>query len=360
MRITCVLSVFSGRGVLCLLVLALGGSGCEPYGGGESIKEDASTSDTLRSLAVYDGDELVRPQSIGIVNEWLLVGDRPQPYALHVLRRSGAYVTSWGRRGRGPGEFEALWGIQAADSARAWLYDPSQSRLTLVDLREIIAESGSPELTVLNLHANVVPFSALWLSDTLLASSGTYTQGRFAIFDQRGRLKEVVGPMPPVRDGVPPQIAQHAYMGTMVRHPSRPLLAIGTRHADRLEIYQSDGRLLRVSRGPRNFEPAYEVSVAGGASVMGSGGDMRFGYIDVAASGEHIYGLYSGATRDERPGKANLGGEIHVFDWSGVRRRILLLDHLALSLAVSDDERTVYTIRHEPTPAVLKTSLPLR
>jgi hypothetical protein len=277
-----------------------------------------------------------------------------------VIRRAdGRHLASWGREGSGPGEFRALWGIQPASNGNAWLYDPSQSRLTLVEVPALLTGAGNPVRRIVGLRADLVPMTAQWMADTLLVSSGLFTRGRLALFDGSGRLKAVHGPLPAAPDGVPTQVAQHAYTGTLVRHPSRPLVAIGTRHADRVEIYHAeDGRLAHVGRGPRGFEPVYEVQVRGGQPAMASGGDMRFGYVDMAAAGDHLYALHSGVSRDERPGRANFGGEVHVFDWSGTLLRILPLDHLALALAVSEDERTLYTLRHDPTPAVLRATLP--
>lgn len=148
--------------------------------------------------------------------------------------------------------------------------------------------------------------------------------------------------------------------GSILGAPTRPLLAIGTRHADRLEIYDSGGQLVRVARGPRGFDPVFEVRVRAGTPSMASGDDMRFGYVDLAAAGSHLYGLYSGRSRAERPGRAFFGGEVHVFDWDGTLVRVLPLDHLALALAVSPGEETLYTVSHEPTPAVLQARLPRR
>jgi hypothetical protein len=347
------------------LVIAVAGlclaAGCdrrEPAPAGEARTLPAAASDTLRATVLFGGDELGRPQSVGVLGDWLLVSDIPSPHALHVIRRAdGRYLKSWGREGGGPGEFRNLWGIQPADGGSAWLFDPTQTRLTLLDVPALLAGSGNPVRRSLNLRAELAPMTAVWISDTLLVSSGMFTHGRFATFDTAGRLKATAGPLPQAGDGVPPAVAQHAYSGTLVRHPSRPLVAIGTRHADRVEIYGADGRLVQVGRGPRNFEPAFEVQVRGGAPIMASGDDMRFGYVDLAAAGEHLYGLYSGRSRAERPGQAFYGGEVHVFDWSGRLLRILPLDHLALALAVSPDERTLYSLRHNPAPAVLQHAL---
>lgn len=349
---------------LVVLLSALLATGCGRERGREAEQggqaQRVTSSDTLQSETLFDGEALGRPQAIGIVGDWLLVGDAPRPRALHVIRRAdGRHLASWGREGGGPGEFRTLWGIQPDRDGRAWLYDPSQSRLTLVEVPAVLTGAGNPVRRMVSLQADLVPMTAQWLADTLLVSSGLFTRGRLALFDGGGRLKAMAGPLPAARKGVPAQVAQHAYTGTLVRHPTRPLVAIGTRHADRVEIHQvEDGRLVHVGRGPRGFEPKYEVQVRGGHPAMASGDDMRFGYVDMTARGDHLYALYSGASRRERPGRASFGGEVHVFDWDGRLLRILPLDHLALALAVSDDARTLYTVRHDPTPAVLRATLP--
>jgi hypothetical protein len=322
--------------------------------------EAGVTGAVLAASIVFEGDELSRPQSIGVLGGWVLVGDVPRPHALHVIDRAeGRYLASWGREGRGPAEFLRLWGIQPIDGAgEAWLYDPSQTRFTRADVAALAAGAGDPLRRSVNLVGDLMPMSAVWLGDSVVVSSGMFTGGRLARYDREGRVRGVVGPLPPGRDGVPAQVVQHAYSGTLVRHPSGERLGILTRHADRFEIYTAEGDLVGVHRGPRGFEPVYEMQVRAGTPVMVSGDDLRFGYVEAVATGEHVYALYSGLTRGELPGRANFGGEVHVFDWNGNLLRILPLDQRALALAVSPDERTLYTIRHDPVPAVLKYDLP--
>lgn len=315
----------------------------------------------LAGTVLYGGDKLSRPQSIGVAGEWVLVGDVPRPHALHVISRAdGRYLASWGRRGEGPGEFSALWGIQPAGPRDVWLFDPGQVRLSRLDVSALLAGAPDPLRRTLVLRGESVPMTAVWLADSLVVSSGMFSGGRLAQFDSSGNPRRVVGPLPPARPNVPAAVAQHAYSGTLVRHPSRPLLAIGTRHADRVEIYRADGGLVTVARGPANFEPVYEPAVRGNMPVMATGDDLRFGYVDLFAAGDRLYALYSGATRGERPGKASFGSEVHVFGWNGRLRARYALDAPALGIAVDPSGRTLYAVRHDPTPAVLQYPLASR
>lgn len=331
---------------------------------GDADGDASSGAPALQPLAgtvLYGGDTLSRPQSIGVSGAWVLVGDVPRPHALHVISRAdGRYLASWGRKGEGPGEFSSLWGIQPAGPRDVWLFDPDQVRLSRLDVPALLAGAPDPLRRTLVLRGESMPMTAVWLADTLVVGSGMFSGGRLAQFDSSGSLRRVVGALPPAKPNVPAAVAQHAYSGTLVRHPSRPLLAIGTRHADRVEIYGVDGGLVTVARGPANFEPVYEPMVRGNTPVMATGDDLRFGYVDLFAAGDRLYALYSGATRGERPGRASFGTEVHVFDWEGGLRARYALDAPVLALAVDPTERTLYAIRHDPEPAVLRYPLPSR
>jgi TolB-like 6-blade propeller-like len=178
--------------------------------------------------------------------------------------------------------------------------------------------------------------------------------GRLAVFSSSGEFTGTVGDTPPAAPGVPAQVAGHAYQSTARLSPDRTRLALVTRHADRLEIYRADGTLAARATGPRGFEPVYSVARnPRGEPIFGSGRDLRFGYVDVAATEERIYALYSGRTRGQAPGRANFGRWVHVYDWSGRLHEVLGLDSDVLGIAVSADGGTLYAVRHEPAPALV-------
>lgn len=344
------------RRVAIWLFLASGLGAC---GGSDERTGERTAVETLPLTAevLYSSDSLAIPHLLAIAGERLLVTDIGGGPSLHVLHR-GRRIASFGREGHGPGEFSGIRTLQpSADGRTVWLYDLGNTRLTLLDLDSVAAGRGAVRETVV-LRSDLGPMNAVRLSDSLIVSSGLFTRGRLALFSGEGTLQRVVGPLPPAREGVPATVAQHAYTGTLVRHPHQPWLALATRHADRVELYGLDGTLRRVARGPVEFEPVYEAQVAGGAPTMASGEDLRFGYVDAAAAGDRLYALYSGHTRAERPGRANFGQQVHVFTWDGELQRVIPLDQPVLGIAVSDDERTMYAVRHDPEPAILRYELP--
>jgi hypothetical protein len=311
----------------------------------------------LAAEVLYSSDSLLIPHLLAIAGEHVLVTDIGRGASLHVLRE-GRRIASFGRQGRGPGEFLAIRTIQPSPDGRTvWLYDVGNTRLTLLDLDSVLAGGRAVRETVV-LRSDLVPMTAVHLSDSLIVSSGLFTRGRLALFAGTGTLRRVVGPLPPARENVPATVAQHAYTGTLVRHPQRALLALATRHADRVEFYALDGTLQHVARSAARFEPVYEVQVRGGEPAMATYDDLRFGYVDATASGNRLYALYSGHTRGERPGRANFGRQVHVYRWDGTLHRVVHLDQPVLGIAVSADGRTMFAVRHDPEPAILRYHLP--
>jgi hypothetical protein len=91
---------------------------------------------------------------------------------------------------------------------------------------------------------------------------------------------------------------------------------------------------------------------------MGSAGAMRFGFIDIVATNDRIFALFSGRTRNEAPGRASYGQFVHVYDWEGRLSAVYRLGSEALSIAVSTDGRRLFAVQHDPLPAVVAYALP--
>jgi hypothetical protein len=92
--------------------------------------------------------------------------------------------------------------------------------------------------------------------------------------------------------------------------------------------------------------------------VASSGQDLRFGYVDLALTPCWMVDLSSGASRQEAPGEASMGREIHLLSWDGVDGIRVPLDAVLLGVAVDRLSGVIYGTRPHPLPGVLRIELP--
>lgn len=314
----------------------------------------------LASEVIAEPIDLGLPFELEVVGPHLVVLDAASDSSVLVFhKQDGRIVRSFGRRGHGPGEFEGAWSVDPVlgSDREFWVYDASLHRLTHVDLERDFGGISRPGDRLINLIAEATVLDPAWL-DSIFVSLGFFQSGRIAHFDAEGRFLRTVGPLPQDAEDVPPQVLQHAFQSTLKPNPSRTLLAVATRHADRLEIYRPDGTLVAAAKPPFGFLPNFQVRQRRGQPSMATGDDLRFGYVDLAASEEHIYALFSGRTRRGFPGVANFGEYVHVYDWTGQLVAVFELDSDALAIAVDPSDGTLYALRHDPRPAVVRYTLP--
>lgn len=323
------------------------------------------TAVTLAEQVIAQGDYLDSPRRMAVVGDRLVLLDRSAPM-VHVFRLpDGHRIGSFGREGDGPGEFRGPATVHADLEAPGafWVFDNGLNRLTrfrfthpdslprLGDMANFQGTSGH--------H-----FQSVWLSDSTVVASGIYLDQaaiRLLVTDRSGRPRRTIGTLPehPGGSGIPGSVLQHAYEARFAVHPDRGRIAVGTRHADRLEIYRADGTLVRQITGGDGFIPVFEVNRRAGGASMATGDDLRIGYLDLAATHRHVFALFSGNTRGEMRGRTYTGKEVHVYDWEGERVATLALAERAHSIAVDTAAPGyLYAVRDEPAPRIVRHTLP--
>lgn len=308
----------------------------------------------VEGRVLASGDYLGRPSRIVPMGDNLLVLDNIGASVLHVISAGdGSRVRSQGRRGGGPGEYQAAWALarDPRDAESAWVYDMQLRRLTRVRLGSVATQENDPE--ILTLRPELMPVQPLWLGDSVLVSPNFSPRGRLTFFDRRGNLLRAAGSVPSDTRGTPPGVLQQAWVGRLAVRPAGDRMAIATQYADQIELYRSDGTLLKKVRGPFRFDPRFTVANAGPMQTMSSDESMRMGYSDVTATDESIYALFSGRTREAFGPDASFGRFVHVYNWEGELTRVLELDTAIISIALSPDGRRLYGAAHNPEPVVM-------
>jgi len=311
----------------------------------------------LSGQVLFDGPSLAIPVDITIAGRYVVVADLSADSMFHVIDADRPGVPfQFGRRGSGPGEFENAWSMDptGGGSAEFWVYDADLARMSLVSLNELEAGSGPVVGRMINLEVPAILTGPAWIDSFTMVSLGFFSRGRIAFISEDGTLIRTAGTLPEPLSSTPPEVLQHVFQATLALRPDRTLLAAATRHASNIEIYRADGSAVGVFQGPLLVEPRFEIQTSAGRPTMATGSDLRFGYIDVAASAEHIFALFSGRTRAGFPGSANFGRFVHVFDWSGNFEQVLELDASVLKITVDERGEVLYATRHEPEPAVMR------
>ncbi len=294
-----------------------------------------------------DAEALAEPADLRRVGPYLVVADAYGSPPVHVIdARDGGYVDSLGTQGEGPGEFRRVWSFDTAPgSPECWIYDIRLLRLTHVNLTAYLEDRSLRGARQVVPAGGGLPTSPFWVNDTLLVSPGLIGGGRFARYDARGRLIDVVGEMPVAPEGIAPPLWMNAVRGEARPRPDRSRIALVMNHADRLQIYSPSGRLLAEAVGPEGYPPAPP------------GNDQRNAYIDLAATPSFIFGLYSGAPSGEED--SNFGTLVHVFDWDANFLAAFRLDAPALGIEADEEAGVLYATRHAPSVAVVEYAVDL-
>lgn len=353
----------SGRSALVATLLG-GFAACSDSGAPREPARQNHSAHPIRQLvsrAVDAGDELGMPADMALVGHYLVVLNTRGDSAVRVYDvRTDKLIRSFGREGAGPGEFLAAWSLdpEPGSASAFWIFDIGLQRFTRVDLAQDFRPGSRYGQQSVSLREAGPVASPVWSGDSLLVSPGFFQQGgSLAHIDPAGRLRRIVGDDPPGSEGTPMQVRQHAYQRKARPNADRSLFAVGTRHADRLEILRLSGVRIAAAERLANFEPVYQTADRGGQPSMDTGDELRFGYIDVATTPARIYALYSGRRRADVPGQANYGEYVYVYDWHARLLEVLHLDVDALTIEVDEAQEKLYAVRHNPAPAVVVSDL---
>ena len=315
------------------------------------VSEAPASLEASRILAgqvLHESDALAAPTAIEVAGDRLILADDFADRNVRVLRRSdGAIERSFGKKGRGPREFETVIGIDVIDpSGEIMLYDPMLQRVTWVDLEEDFREDRWVADRSVKLNADVMVLMARW-SPSGLVGVGSFPEGRLAHLSPEGRMIQTTGSPPVAPGAVERKVWVRASQSRLKARPDRNRWAVVSRFADRLEIFDAQGHLLAVGDRPLDFDPQ-DLKRDDSQAV-------RFGYIDVATTETRIYALFSGRSRAD--GQANYGGQVHVFDWEGRLLDVWELDTRLIALSVTPDGDELYGVAHHPLPSVRRYAL---
>ena len=258
---------------------------------------------------------------------------------IHVIDISNNdYVTNIGAAGKGPGELLSISSLDVSKE-KLWAYDITLSKFVSFHLDSLTSPTYT-YTTEINFQGKANQnFDPLWIDGgkTMVSTTFSESKNRLIFTNAEGTIIDEKFPMfDPPSDNIPQTIHNISYQSTLKVKPDHTKVAVVSRYADLLEIYDLENNSMKRIKTHTNFDPIYEVMNVDGNAVMGQGEDTRFGHIDVAVSNDKIYTLYSGRTRGE--GRANYADIVCVFDWEGNFITSYKIDNRAIAIELKNNQ----------------------
>jgi hypothetical protein len=255
-------------------------------------------------------------------------------------------IYHFGKPGEGPNEL-INFGPILTSPEHIEVYDGAKMTLIEFDLNGI---GGDAELTGNPLFRTKLSgiISMVKLSDEYYLASGIFPEGRLCLMDKEGNIHSYLGTYPIQGDAakeLPFHILGMAYQSLMCKQDNGNRVALATRYAETMQIYEWDPLTQTVNdvRLISNSSPMFTTADINGTPNFSPDKDTRWGYIDVDASDKYIYALYSGRLQSQ-DNMFYAGNQIHVFDWDGnAIYQLHLDDHEGTSLAVKGDKLFIIT-----------------
>lgn len=168
---------------------------------------------------------------------------------------------------------------------------------------------------------------------------------RFFICDSSTMVKNpVFNPSLKFKDELETPIMADIFSSHLCLDDARSRVILAGRYLDIIEIYDSNGKLLHLLKGPKegfHFKFDYERSKSNGVLVKSP--DSERAYLQVMANENHIYALYSGKKKSDKE-HYSYSKCLYVFSLDGECELKYILDRPILDFVVDYQTQCIYAI----------------
>lgn len=262
-------------------------------------------------------------------------------------------IRGYGERGQGPDDFLFPAVLVSRENHLISFWDVNKKRYSTIQIEPTDSVAHFNHLFTVDdslFHFEVYP-----VCDGQFVASGIYDEYRLVLLDQTGHLKKGFGQCP-YRDKeeskVSGRIRSEVYQGKLAANGSGTRLTHALLHADILSFYEvthTDSLHLIAEEIKAYPDYQYDNAVLEKSALIY--------YLDVCATDQYVYALYSGRNYEGFRDKAFLGNIIKVYDWNGAWVKNLILDIDVQNIRVTKNDNRLYAIAYSPNPVLVSFSL---
>ncbi len=268
-------------------------------------------------------------------------------YWMNILTTHGELVDKKVKRGKGPDEI-LLAGSSGFYNDMFWVFDRPLGRLWF--MKNFL--EGESDLIAYSTDLKVLGVRYL-NNSSLITFGSTGSSNKYDIYDFKSNkvirgagnfntLPKSVGVRNSQKEEWNPQPEKLYFEGDYKVKPDGTKFVAGCYFFDVLEIYQTDGKLIKAIRGPLHLNPNFKVFKTNEYAGVDRPPDTRVGYSYISCSDKYIYAGFSGKPiMEDSPFHFK---KIYVFDWEGESIAILNLNHPIMSFVYDEEEKSMYAV----------------
>lgn len=312
--------------------------------------ESFQSVEPLTSHIVSD-DFIGNPVHLTQVDSFLYVVDSRLDSLVHKFENNIYKGMAIGK-GNGPNELLSTGDITpSTDKKTVWAHDISSQQWMQFD-RELNAVTDKIQFK--DMIENVYIYRPQWISDSLFVCVNFNShKERFYIVNRNlTDATPVLNPQFTFDDRLPAFLMNDIFSSLIDVSPDRKKVVLAGRYLDCIEIYNIDGSLIKLLKGPEpgfNFE--YDQSRSLGRGTLVKSPKSRRAYIGLRSTNDRIYALYSGKERMDSSNYST-SNIIYTFDWEGNLLKKHVLDCRIGSFDVNASTQTIYAVQ-EPEGCIV-------
>ena len=303
---------------------------------------------------IFNDNFIGYPVRVISIDTFLIAVDMKKDSIFHIFStKSKKYLGNFIPRGSGPNELITCSNITQSNIPRTfWAFDISSRKFSEYNIDSLFNNKQELKSTI---NFNKIKSKLIginqpqWISDsTVICNSLFKYNERFFIFDKELNLKKkIYNNNLNIYDKFPDNILGDIFSSFINVKPDKSKIAIAGRYLDLLEIYDSNGNLLAMTKGPnKDFNFKFDIESSLNQGTMIKLPETRRGYIGIKTTNNCIYLLYSGKER-RNPNHYSFSNTIYTFDWNGNPLNKYELDAQISSFAIDEKENKIYALHHD-------------
>ncbi|MDR2147483.1 MAG: TolB-like 6-bladed beta-propeller domain-containing protein [Tannerella sp.] len=265
-------------------------------------------------------------------------------------------VYRFGNKGQGPNDFLHPFSLQYISDTLMGTYDAMLKSFTEVSLSPDSKKIKSQSLRL----DNNMSFKVLKTPYNQYLGMGSYQEGMFLLFDSLGKTVQSFFEFPfkdATEKAIKNQLRGMAYQGEIAINPSGTKFAYATLNADIIHFYNILENDIQIIKKIEKRFCEYIPQEIDGGIMSAIKATSETGYLDVYATENHVFMLYSGRTFKEYEEKSFEGDLLMIYDWSGNLKKEILLDIPCKNICITPDEEILWAIAEIPEPTIVRFDL---